>query len=67
MGPTLLAGSSSSYNGGRYRTGDILGKSLRNLQYTFTRAILNIFTVHFHGGVILNLFTVHFHDSRGLY
>ena len=34
--PTLLAGSlglagsSSSYGGGRYRTGDIFGKSLRN-------------------------------------
>jgi len=30
VGPTLLAGSSSSYGGGRYRTGDIFGKSLRN-------------------------------------
>ena len=54
----LLAGS-SSYGGGRYRTEDIFGKSLRNLQYSFTRAILNIFTVQFHGGIILNIFTVH--------
>ena len=34
VGPTLLAGSSSSYGGGRYRTGDILSLHFLDTLYS---------------------------------